>query len=269
MDPKPSPEEVRETLLRHVFDTYITLRIGMIVIAFAFPLLLYAWGLWHGLPLQGSMSAYYWASNEGDPPVRVWFVGGLFAVGSFLMLYKGYTRREDWALNLAALFAIGVALFPMTWCEPHCPDWNPHAWFAIALFVCLAYVTFFRSRDTLHALPNEALEHRYRNIYWGTSAIMLISPVVAIILHNVFQKFDALTYFVELAGIWAFSAFWFAKSWEMRHSRAEKQVLHKASEAAIKQEGSTSEEASAAGEGSNQGEKASSEEGSSRGGGGP
>jgi hypothetical protein len=33
----------------------------------------------------------------------------------------------------------------------------------------------------------------------------------------------------------------------MRHSRAEKQVLHKASEAAIKQEGSTSEEASAAG----------------------
>src|SRR5215207_516937 len=127
MDPKTLPPADKEALRKHIYSTYLAQRYGMAVIAFAFPLLLYVAGKLNGLPLQGSMSAYYWASNGGDPPVRVWFVGGLFAVGSFLMLYKGYTRREDWALNLAALFAIGVALFPMTWCDPHCPNWNPHA----------------------------------------------------------------------------------------------------------------------------------------------
>lgn len=232
MDPKPLPPEERETLLRHVFDTYITLRYGMAAIACAFPLLLLVAGWLNGLPLQGSMSAYYWASIEGDPPVRIWFVGGLFAVGAFLFLYKGFTVKENWALNLAALSAIGVAYFPMSWnCGSDCPNLNPHGMFAFALFACIAYVAIFRSRDTLRVLPNQTLQQRYRTIYWVTSGFMLLSPVAAIIAHVVFQKYNALTYFIELFGIWAFASFWFCKSLEIRHSRAEEQVLHKASEA--------------------------------------
>src|SRR5918997_1425101 len=121
-------DSLDDTLLTHVFDTYHWLRVGIAVIAFGFPLWLWAFGKWHGLPLQGSMSAYYWAAIEGDPPVRVWFVGWIFAIGSFLILYKGYSLREDWALNLAALCLIGVALFPMSWnCgseQGYCAIWK-------------------------------------------------------------------------------------------------------------------------------------------------
>ena len=71
---------VKSRLLEHIFGTYNWLRFGMAIIAFAFPILLWAWGRLHGLHLQGSMSAYYWASIQGDPPVRVWFVGIIFAI---------------------------------------------------------------------------------------------------------------------------------------------------------------------------------------------
>jgi hypothetical protein len=48
------------------------------------------------------------------------FVGILFAVDTILFLYQGITRLEDYALNLAGVFALGIALFPMTW--PVAPD---------------------------------------------------------------------------------------------------------------------------------------------------
>ena len=227
------------TLLRHVFDTYNTLRFGMAAIAFFFPLLLWGWGWWHGLPLQGSMSAYYWASIEGDPPVRVLFVGGIFAIGSFLFLYKGYTFWEDWALNFAALFVICVALFPTSWnCGSElgpCPSSNPHVLFAIAFFACIAYVALFQSRKTLSELqdqagqPDSKGQQRYTNLYRLTSAGLVLSPVAAIIAHLAFQKYQALTYFLELFGIWAFASFWLIKSLELRESQAERQVLRAAS----------------------------------------
>lgn len=225
----------RSKLLRHVFDTYNTLRRGMALTAFFFPLLLLGVGWWHGLPLQGSMSAYYWASIEGDPPVRVWFVGGLFAIGSFLFLYKGYTSWEDWALNFAAGLVILVALFPMSWkCGSelgHCPSWNPHSWFAIAFFACIVYVALFQSGETVPELQDQAREQRYRNLYRLTSLLLVLSPVAAIIAHLLTQRYQALTYFLELFGIWAFALFWWIKSRELRESQAERRVLQDASEA--------------------------------------
>jgi uncharacterized RDD family membrane protein YckC len=127
MDPKTLPPADKEALRRHIYSTYLALRYGMAVIAFAFPLLLLVAGLLNGLPLQGSMSEYYWESNGGDPPVRIWFVGGLFAIGSFLFLYKGYTPGENWALNVAAVCAICVALFLMCWERwSECPSFSWH-----------------------------------------------------------------------------------------------------------------------------------------------
>src|SRR5215204_4733048 len=91
----PNVSEDRVQLRKHMFSTYFWLRIGMLVIALAFPLVLWIVGGWlYGLQLQDSMSAYYWAPIEkgeegGDAPMRVWFVGLLFALGSCLFLYKG------------------------------------------------------------------------------------------------------------------------------------------------------------------------------------
>ena len=67
--------------------------------AFAFPLLLWIGGyLLAKLPLAGSMSAYYHASDflHPDQVLRVQgvmrneFVGILFAVGALLIVYRGH-----------------------------------------------------------------------------------------------------------------------------------------------------------------------------------
>ncbi len=232
------PQETSQRLLRHVFDTYNTLRLGMAAIAFAFPILLYVVGRLNSLPLQGSMSAYYWASIEGDPPVRVWFVGCIFAIGSFLFLYKGYTSSENWALNVAAVLIILVALFPMSWkCGSelgHCPNVNPHSWFAIAFFGCIAYVALGEAGKTLDDVQDQALKQRYKIAYWFTRAFLVIFPVAAVIAHLLTRNWDTLTYSLELAGIWAFAFFWLVKSLELRRSQGvERQVLQEAREAIV------------------------------------
>jgi hypothetical protein len=227
-----------EALRKHVFATYLSLRIGMAVAAFVFPIVLYIAGRLEGMPLLGSMSAYYWATMSGDPPGRVWLIGGLFAIGACLYLYKGFSQAENIALNLAALFALGVAYFPMEWnCVPgrplippldvkYCVDgWNPHGFCALMHFVCLAYVTFFRSTDTLLEIKDEKLREKYRWQYRITTVVMLAAPLAAAVLHAMLFKYNVGTYLLEMFGIWAFAYYWTVKTFEMRHSHAEEKAL--------------------------------------------
>jgi hypothetical protein len=91
----------------HVFSTYKTLRYGLAVLGIALPGLLWAVGLvGYGIDLQPSMSHYYFAPYPDNPdettfPVRAWFVGLLFAIGTGLLLYRGFTNWENASLNLA------------------------------------------------------------------------------------------------------------------------------------------------------------------------
>lgn len=216
----------KTALQQHILGAYNSLRMGMGYVAVAFPVALWLAGRVHGIPLQNSMSAYYWAAEGDATPVRIWFTGGLFALGGFFYLYKGFTVKEDWALNAAAICAIGVAYFPMTWgCEGRCSGFTPHGIFALSLFACLVYVTALRSRDTLSLLEDEALAARYERWYRGTSVVMFCSPVIAMILRALFAREDAYIYFLELAGILAFALFWFIKSRELRQSSAELRAL--------------------------------------------
>jgi hypothetical protein len=220
-------------LLQHVFDSYNWMRVGMAIMAFLFPPLLWAWGkLLYDLPLQGAMSAYYWASPEGeiDPPVRVWFIGLIFAIGSFLILYKGYSDLENWALNLAAICLIGVALVPMPWeCgsdDGHCSSWSYlHGWFAIAFFVFILLVAIFDSVATLREVRGEARQRRYRFVYALTSVGLFLLPALAVIGHQRYGRAETLTYWLELAAIWAFAVYWSIKTWELRTTLAQRPEL--------------------------------------------
>src|SRR5215212_7799422 len=51
-------------------------------------------------------------------PMRTIFVGFLCITGSFLYLYKGFTKLENLLLNVAGISAVLVALFPTT--DPRC-----------------------------------------------------------------------------------------------------------------------------------------------------
>lgn len=216
----------QDELREHVFSTYVNLRYGLAAIAVALPVVVYLVGIADGIPLQDSISAYYWASGAADAPARVWLVGGLFAISSGLYLYKGFTTAENIALNLAAILGIGVAVFPMEWqCGTECGKYSIHGFCAVSMFVCLAYVMGFRAHDTLRLLPAEENLARYRAIYAGLAVTMVASPVSAFVLNSLVGTSTTYVFFIEAAGIWAFAAYWWFKSGELQKSNATRRAL--------------------------------------------
>jgi uncharacterized membrane protein len=223
----------RAELQEHIIATYFCLRVGLCVLAFLFPVLLLGLGWWKGIPLQGSMSAYYFAFFPTTSELRVFpertvFVGILFAIGFFLILYRGFSKAENWALNIAGLSALLVALFPMKapdYCEncgivayPHV-----HSVAAIVLFVCIAFVSFACSEETL-ALVSDRERKWYRRIYAFLAFAMIVLPVSAVVMTYFFEIYDKKTLFVEWTGIATFSCYWAIKSYELHSSKAEKKV---------------------------------------------
>jgi hypothetical protein len=214
-----------DELQGHVFSTYVSLRYGLAVIGAVLPILVYVIGAFHGVELQGSMSAYYWAPGGGQAPSRDAFVGCLFAVAACLYLYKGFTTRENVALNLAAIFAVGVAVFPTEWnCQVDCGRFSVHGASAVLMFLCLVFVVWFCARDTLSLLP-EPSAGRYRMLYGAIGLVMLVSPLTAFVLNSFIGAGSSYIFFIEAAGIWAFAAYWFAKSRELRKSSATRRAL--------------------------------------------
>jgi hypothetical protein len=217
---------VNDKLQEHIFSTYLTLRYGIVLIAALLPLIVYAVGRFQHVPLQDSMSAYYWAPDGIHAPSRDWFVGCLFAVAAFLYLYKGFSSAENIALNLAAILAVGVAVFPMEWqCGTACGKYSVHGFCAVAMFVFLVYVVWFRSGDTLTLIP-ENDRPRYRRVYKTVGAVMLVSPLTAFVLNSVIGTRTSYVFFIEAAGIWAFALYWWIKSSELKRSAATARALH-------------------------------------------
>jgi len=220
-----SPDELKE----HILSTYLTLRYGMAIVTLLFPAAVYFSGLLSGVDLQSSLSAYYWADATGPNTPRAVFVGGLFAIGAFMYLYKGYTRAENIALNFAAVFGVGVALVPMASTSAH---WDPGFWhgsLAVATFVCLFYVVWFQSTKTLDELPEGTASGPvtkrfsrkwYEAQYTVIAIVMLASPVTAAVLDLTIGK-QSYVFFIESAGVVTFGWYWLAKSSELERSSAE------------------------------------------------
>ena len=220
------PMEARE-LLQHMLATYRTLRFVMFSIAFSFPLVLVGYGWWLGVPIQHSLSAYFYAGHDKFAALRTIFVGVLCALGAALIAYRGVSPRENWALNFAGVFAVCVALFPMLWPEP--PDkptvgsgW--HVLLAQSLFASLFYVALFRKEDTIEQIKDESVRKRYKAAYIMTGWVMVLSPVSAWGITLLAGRASHLVIALEWAGIWAFAGFWLVKSFEMRGSNFEHEV---------------------------------------------
>jgi len=222
-EPKPgTPEELQ----MHIFSAYWNLRYGMAIVSFALPLLVFAvaYYLGGGVGLQDSMSDYYWAPRQDGvrPPSRDFFVGGLFALAVFFYLYKGFSPKENLALNIAAVFALGVAIFPMA--EKDLPDASKvslHGFCAVTMFLVLVYVIWFRADETLKFVPPDAWPSAkaYLLAYRIIGVVMVVSPLIAFVT-SLWVRRASFVFFVEAAGIWAFAAFWALKSWELKNSSA-------------------------------------------------
>jgi len=208
-------------LSAHIAATYRTLRIVLVAVGFALPLV-----LWLGyyiftrdLHLQNSMSAYY---HAGNGVMRGWFVGSLFAIGALLFVYQGFTSPEDYALDVAGVLALGIALFPMPW--PVGEKNNPfslHGICAFLFFLCIAYVCIFQASATLKLIGNETRLKRYRWTYRALGIAMVASPVIAFILTLVPWFRSSLVFFIEAAGVYVFALYWLIKSREIRETQAD------------------------------------------------
>jgi len=200
------------TLQAHMTRTYHNLRVGIGVIGFALPIV-----LWVGARLLlPSMSDYYYNAAMRDT-----FVGAVITIGVFLYLYKGFSTKENWALNAAGAFAVAVALVPT-----RAPDMPAsvrsasHNTFAVAFFLCIAYVSIFRGSDTLLLIRDTRRAEKLRTVYKALGIGMVVAPLVAVAIGT-----DSRTFLVEAAGVWIFSAYWLVKSREISETDAERLAL--------------------------------------------
>lgn len=216
--PAPVPPDDRKAILASISSSYFRLRRGLALVAFALPLVLW---LGAGGRLQGSISAYYhYARNPvatGGGTMRDVFVGALWMIGSFLAFYRGYSRSEDRALNVAGLAALLIAVCPM--------DWPPgaaatvagriHNGSAVVFFLIIAYVALFRSGDTV-ALLDDGAQRRFTAFYRTLGGLMVVLPLGAVALHLLLPNPESrVVWAVEVSGIYVFAAFWLTKSREI------------------------------------------------------
>ncbi|NNC72307.1 MAG: hypothetical protein HKN78_05460, partial [Sphingomonadaceae bacterium] len=201
----------------NISASYFELRRNMLIIALVFPLVLMALG---GLgDIQGSLSAYYHHDARGT---RTVFTGVLWAVGAFLVFYKGYSDGENIALNIAGLSALTVSLFPMDWPEDAAAtiSGRVHYISAAIFFLAIAYVCIFRYKDTLQLMKDETRRAAFANSYRVIGALMvLLPPGIFAIFQIAPRAADAQGFpvilAVEAVGIWVFAAFWLTKSKEI------------------------------------------------------
>lgn len=218
-------------LQQHILSTYNSLRLGMGIIAAATPVVIVVWAMVFGVAWQDSLSAYYFAPF-GDKleysiyPGRVLFVGVLSALGSFLYLYKGFSFGENVALNLAGAFAVGVAMCPMYAQVGYIPHSNIlHFTFAVLLFICMAYTAIFCCNDTLQWVRDPQRRAWFRRTYYAIGWFMGLFPLVGFALAYFFDAVQRHVFWIEAAGIWAFAAYWFVKTIELKESEAEVRAL--------------------------------------------
>jgi len=188
--------------------------IGILGIALPFVVSLGARLIFH-TGMQSSISGYY---HTG---MRDVLVGTLFAIGFFLLAYRGFERRDDIAGNLACLFAVGAALFPVT---PDSGATNSarlvglvHLVFAGLFFATLIYFCLCLFTKTNPDKP-PTRRKRHRNKVYRTCGYVMIVCVLLMVSYYLLppgtrSRLAAYkpVFWLETLAILAFGISWFTK----------------------------------------------------------
>ncbi len=193
--------------------SYLTLRraVGVLGIALPFILSLGALVVFMTGTIEESISHYYYTG------MRNVLVGTLFAIGGFLMSYKGYEKKDDRAGDIACVAAIGVALFPTT------PSGEPtniigivHGISAAVFFLTLAFFSLYLFTKTD---PNKTPTRmkKKRNIVYKISGWVIVASIVLILLYysipyiRVSLEPIKPVFWLESAAVIAFGISWLTK----------------------------------------------------------
>jgi hypothetical protein len=194
--------------------SYLELRKAVGIIGLALPFVL-AFGkiLLGGHGIERTISDYYYTD------MRNVFVGSLCAIGVFLLSTRGYDRQDEIAGQLACVFAIGTALFPIA------PDEGAtheaviigklHWSFAALLFLTLAYfsiILFTKTNPDKPPTSRKLLRNKlYRfSGYTIVVCILLIGVVSIKQLKTLVTPFDVV-FWLESCAIVVFGVSWLIK----------------------------------------------------------
>lgn len=182
----------------------IKLIIGVIAISLAF-----LTSLFSNTPLQSISASYH-----EDGWSRDIFVGFLFAIFALLLAYNGKDPEELPLSKVAAIAAIGVAMFPCK-CGNHLQIFPyVHGFSAAVMFLVLAffcYIFFQRARNKPH------LEARLRAYIYAFCGITIVMSVLIILFDHlsggaISSKIVRLTFYGEALGLFAFGVAWLIAS---------------------------------------------------------
>jgi hypothetical protein len=171
--------------------------------------------------IQESISAYF------HTPMRDVFVAILSAIAFFLYSYKGYDTMDKVLSKLAALFAVGIALFPcnvdlMTNCyiEPYKVNaliGKLHLFFAVIFFLILTYISLFQFTKTTDE-KRMTNRKRDRNRIYRVCGYVMLGSIFAIALYWLWLEasFPNLVrlkpvFFFESLALMAFGISWLVK----------------------------------------------------------
>ena len=179
------------------------------IIALGLPVLT---SLFASQPLQSISASFYETSNSGWS--QIIFIGFLFAIAAFLLAYNGRSTSEMCMSKLAAVAALGVALFR---CRCVCHNElvpHVHALSATTMFLVLTYFCFAflkRARDKKH------IQALARAIIYALCAIAMLLSVAVLAIEawpgeTPFRHIARLTFYGETTGLVAFGVSWLTAS---------------------------------------------------------
>jgi hypothetical protein len=196
--------------------SYLVMRklVGILGVALPIILLIGA-AIFRKLPVQSSISAYYYTNMQDA------LTGILFAVAMFLFCYNGYGRLDTASSNIAAVGAIGVALFPsslkslvpaavLSRRHPavgvfQLPDNISgvfHVVFASLFFLTIAFIAFFVFTKG---------GQKARNVLYRVCAVIIVAMLVSIAITEGVKPGSRLVFVFETAALWAFGVSWLVK----------------------------------------------------------
>ena len=160
-------------------------------------------------PIQSISASYHedgWARNI--------FVGFLFAISAFLLAYNGKSTIELVLSKIAAIAAMGVAMFPCK-CGNH-PETVPyvHVASAAVMFVVLAifcYIFFRRAYNKGH------FQAMSRAIIYALCGIIIVASILILAFDHfsggiISSRISRLTFLGEAAALIAFGIAWLSAS---------------------------------------------------------
>ena len=158
-----------------------------------------------------SISAAYW--DIGGWPRNI-FVGFLFAIGAFLLSYNGHSTREMFLSKVAALAAVGVAMFPCK-CggQAEIIPYVHYASAAVMFGILAVFCYFFLQR----ARAKHWLQARIRAVIYATCGLIIVLAMALMATDYLTgdalsQRIKRFTFHAEAAGLIAFGIAWLTAS---------------------------------------------------------